>query len=258
MSRKRLLTILAGAVAVIGLQVAPATAVEAELDLGGRTVDASVSEEGVEVGVDDDDGEDGEDGEDGDDEEAEVEVSEDGVDAKAGDEEVSTSDVADDDDGDEPESSDDERSERRSSGGSFSTSGGGVTTAGGARSTGSSDRPAALDLERARQLLPGSTARTDYSARSGGVPGFDLPASEFDDPLIAAPYEQDSDEAADWEPVSPEQERSDAELAAIPAPPDDAVPAGLKLLAGLLVAGTGTLWHLTRRELASPTVARSS
>jgi hypothetical protein len=48
-------------------------------------------------------------------------------------------------------------------------------------------------------------------------------------------------------------ERSDAELAAIPAPADGgAVPAGLKLLAGLLVAGTGTLWHLTRRELGTP------
>lgn len=264
MARKRLLTILAGAVAVIGLQVGSATALEVEADLGDTKVEASVSEDGVDTDVAEDEDDDagvkvssdsstaGDDG----DAEVEAEVSDDGVDAKVGDTEVSTDEATsgveepvDDpeptagDDGDEQDSSEPEDS------GSASYE---ITTAGDAQSTRDrSQRPAALDPAQARRFVPGY----EYSDGSGGgiSPAFGFSASDgdaFDDPLVAdAPSQGNA-----WASVSPEEERSDAELAAIPATGDgDAVPTGLKLLAGLLVAGTGTLWHLTRRELAPVT-----
>lgn len=261
MARKRLLTILAGAVAVIGLQVGSATALDAELDLGDTKVEASVSEDGVDTDVDEDEDDDvgvkvsgdsstaDEDGE----AEVEAEVSDDGVDAKVGDTEVSTSEATSeaeetvsDPEPTAPKDDEKDTSEQEESGSASYE----ITTAGDARSPrDQSQRPAALDPSQAHRFVSGA----DRSGGGGVSPAFGFSASDgdaFDDPLVAAAPSQDGD----WASVSPEEERSDAELAAIPATGDgDAVPTGLKLLAGLLVAGTGTLWHLTRRELAPVT-----
>ena len=264
MARKRLLTILAAAVAAIGLQVGSATALDVDLDLGAAKVGVSVSEKGIEAEVGDED----------EDDKLGAKVSKDGADLKVGDKEVSTGDKVEDvketvDDGDDDSSKDAKESKESSP---KSTSGDGatgdtreVTTAAGAQQTepveDDHERPDALDPEQARQFLPGSGDQPDLSAsRDDITPSFDLSGGEdLDEPVIAAPSErQDGSDAADWEPVEPPvTERSDAELAAIPAPEDgSAVPAGLKLLAGLLVAGTGTLWHVTRRELGTPNTVR--
>lgn len=275
MARKRLLTILAGAVAVVGLQAAPGIALDLEADLSVTKVEASISEDGVEAKLGDE-----EDGE------VEAKVSDDGVDAKVGDTEVSTKETTEKvkestDDGDVTEekqekvtggettkdeqpsststSSDGAGSSGGSSGSSGSSgSGGEVTTAGDAAGVESERaRPDALDPDQARRFLPRSGVDVDTSGPRGDVtPAFDLSGrDDLDDPLVAAPPESG---AADWERVSPNGERSDAELAAIPAGPEgDAVPAGLKLVAALLVAGTGTVWHLTRRELATKPVRAS-
>lgn len=257
MARKRLLTILAGAVAVIGLQVGSATALDVEADLGSTKVEASVSEDGVETDLDEDEDDDagvkvsGDSSTDDEDGDAEVEVSDDGADAKVGDTEVSTSDATGEEpvEGPEPTAPDneDEDSSEQEDSDSASYE---ITTAGDARSTrDQSQRPAALDPSQARRFVPGA----DRSGGGGVSPAFGFSASDgdaFDDPLVASAPSQDGD----WASVSPEEEDSDAELAAIPTTGDgDAVPTGLKLLAGLLVAGTGTLWHLTRRELAPVT-----
>lgn len=252
MARKRLLMILAGAVAVIGLQAGPATALDAEVDLVATEVDASLSEDGAEAGL-------------GEDDQVEVEVSEDGVDAEAGDEEVSTQDpadevedaaeeVAEDTEVSDGKTSDDDEQESSSTRTSRSRSSGGeVTTAGDARGVERRpDRPDPLDAEQARRFLPGSDDGIEVpDGRRRATGSFDL--SPHEDPLVAAPSERSDDGPADWESVSPTPDRSDAELAAIPGDGADggAVPAGLRLLAGLLVAGTATVWHLTRRELAT-------
>ncbi len=259
MARKRLLTILAAAVAAIGLQVGAATALDADAELAGVEVEASVSDEGVEakVGTEDD--------------KLEAKVSEDGADLKVDDEKVSTEDKAEDVEETAPDEVDDGSSDDEESSSRESSSGDGasgdtreVTTAGGGETEsvgGDRERPDALDPERARQFLPGSRERPDHSASRGDIrPSFDLSGREsLDDPVVAAPERSDSSGAGDWESVEPPvTERSDAELAAIPAPGDgNAVPAGLKLLAGLLVAGTGTLWHLARRELGTPGTVRT-
>ena len=261
MARKRLLTILAAAVAAIGLQVGSATALDADADLEVVKVEASVSDEGIEAKVGDEE----------EDDKVEAKVSEDGADLKVGDEEVSTDDKAEDveeaapdeaDDGDSSEK-DETSSSTEPASGNDGASGDTreVTTAGAAGTEpveNDHERPDALDPEQARQFLPGSGDQPELSAsRNDITPSFDLSGREdVDAPVVAAPPE--SADSADWESVEPPvTERSDAELAAIPAPADgNAVPAGLKLLAGLLVAGTGTLWHLTRRELGTPSAVR--
>jgi hypothetical protein len=273
MARKRLLTILAAAVAAIGLQVGSAAALDVDTDLAGVKVGVSVSDEGIEAKVGDED------------DELEAKVSKDGVDAKVGDTKVSTDDVTekvkeaapddevDADDGgsskEKPsskESSPKESSSKESaSGGEGSSGDTREVTAAGAADTepveSDHERPDALDPAQARQFLPGSGDQPDLSgSRDDITPSFDLSGREdLDAPVVAAPPERpESSDAADWEAVEPPvTERSDAELAAIPSPADgNAVPAGLKLLAGLLVAGTGTLWHLTRRELGTPGTVR--
>lgn len=264
MARKRLLTILAAAVAAIGLQVGSATALDVDADLEVVKVEASVSDEGIEAKVGDED----------EDDKLEAKVSEDGVDAKVGDEKVSTSDktedveetAPDEVDADDGGSEEDERSSTDSTSGDDGASGDTreVTAAGAADAEPVDDgheRPDALDPEQARQFLPGSGERLDLPAsRDDITPSFDLSGREdVDEPVVAAPPERSTDTAADWESVEPPvTERSDAELAAIPAGDGNAVPAGLKLLAGLLVAGTGTLWHVARRELATPGTVRTS
>jgi hypothetical protein len=72
MARKRLLTILAAAVAAIGLQVGSATALDVDADLEVVKVEASVSEEGIEAKVGDED----------EDDKLEAKVSKDGADAQ--------------------------------------------------------------------------------------------------------------------------------------------------------------------------------
>lgn len=259
MGRKRLLTILAGAVAVLGLHMAPASALDVSIDLDRVQVDASVSEEGLEAGVSD-----------GDDDQVSAKVSEeDGVEAKVGDTEISSEDVTDQVEEttssgptgseEEPDSGNEESStptEQPTGGGQETASQQDVAAAGGARSAPADQpdqRPDALDPDQARAFLAGS------GGPDGDVePAFDLSADARDTlegPIVAAPGAPSTDDAYDWETASPEPpetagERSDAELAAIPARPSgDRVPAGLKLVAALLVAGTGTVWHLTRREL---------
>lgn len=291
MARKRLLTILGGAVAVVGLQVAPATALDLEADLGSAKVGASLSEDGLEAEL-------------GSDEDAEIEakVSKDGLDAKVGDAEVSTEDLtekaaeeveetteettggerdADDErdsgsdagsdsgegDGDAGDPGSDggqSTGDDAQQGGSSDGSAGDreVTTAGddaeSVEREGRSEAPERPDIEQAQGLqLSGDRGRED----AGGdevTPAFELSGArdedtDLDEPMIAAPPESADD--PDWEPIDPQNERSDAELAAIPATPGSGegnVPAGLKLVAGLLVAGTATVWHVARRELAVP------
>ncbi len=285
MGRKRLLTILAGAVAAVGLHMGPAVALDLEADLGDTKVsvkadlldgvDAAIVKECedektaklLEQCIED----------------AEASLSaskDDGVKAKAGDTEVKTKDVTEPVEkttekatekvttgGDESSSPTEERSSSggSSDGGSQETSTGGsssdsgdVSTAGGAQSVDQpSERPDALSPEEARQFLASSRESMDLSDSGGDVsPAFGFSSGGFggdlDDPLVASPGAVPSEDTADgeWHAASPETapSRSDAELAAIPTSGSD-VPAGLKLIAGLLVAGTGTLWHLTRREL---------
>jgi hypothetical protein len=270
MARKRLLTILAAAVAAIGLQVGSATALDVDADLEVVKVEASVSEEGIDAKVGDKD----------EDDKLEAKVSKDGADLKVDDEKVSTSDKAEDveeaapedvdaDDGDSSEKGETSSSKETASGNDGASGDTREVTAAGAADAEPVDdgndheRPDALDPERARQLLPGSGPQLDPAgSRDDITPSFDLSGREdFDAPVVAAPPERsEGSDSADWESVEPPvTERSDAELAAIPAPADGgAVPAGLKLLAGLLVAGTGTLWHLTRRELGTPNAVRTS
>lgn len=273
MGRKRLLTILAGVVAAIGLQLGPAAALDVETDVGDAGAEASVSTDGVEVEVSDgaDDADDTTTADDADGERTtSAKVSaDDGVEATAGDTEVTSKDVtesvdeptggetpesptskpgptSDDDDGGTGSGSDDSGSDDAGSDEE-------VTTAGRAKTFDQANggRPGSLDPEQARQFLAGSR---ETSGRDGGgvTPAFDLSGSRFgdlDDPMVAAP--SDTATEHEWESASPETapRRSDAELAAIPAPSPDDVPVGLKLVAAMLVAGTGTLWHLTRREL---------
>jgi hypothetical protein len=94
------------------------------------------------------------------------------------------------------------------------------------------------------------------------TPAFDLsefdPDAEFQEPLIAAPGNDFSsasgDESSRGDGVAAPEvaapPRADAELATSPATDGTGtVPAGLKLLAASLVAGTGAIWHMARREV---------
>lgn len=256
MGRKRLLTILAGVIAAVGLHMGPAVALDLERDLGVTEVEASIDEDGVEARVGDDE------------DEGRAKVSEDeGADAKAGDTEVSTKDAekpgeeSDPDDGSDETDSTGERSSSSGSNDDSSTSSRGsssdndVAAAGGAGGVQPAERPDALRPEEARRFLASSRDPVDISGPRGDVtPAFDLSGASdvgLDDPQVAAPGAPGGASESEWQAASPETAppRSDAELAAIPAPSPSEVPAGLKLMAGLLVAGTGTLWHLTRREL---------
>jgi hypothetical protein len=276
MGRKRLLAILAGAVAAVGLHMGPAVALDSSLDTSSLDavfdgVDPKIVEKCededtialIEKCV----------------EEAEASLSDskDEVETKSGDTTTTTkkttektTDTVKESTKSTPDSGTDEPSsttkESPSSSGDSSTStstsstsssssgssSSGVTAAG---SAGSAERPDALSPEEARQFLAGSRDSVDISGPRGDVtPAFDLSGSNGDlaDPLIAAPSAPaDGTSDNEWQAASPETAppRSDAELAAIPGQSPNEVPAGLKLIAGLLVAGTGTLWHLTRREL---------
>ena len=299
MARKRLLTILATAVAVMGLQMAPASALD--IDLGA--IGVSLSEDGLEATL-------------GSEELAalEAKLGRDGLEAKLGDAEISTRDLLDElsssSDGDEDAGSSDDKDESKeenedkskdkddsagesdsgasstgstdssqdqagdaaSSDSSSDSQDREVTTAGGAESVDDANDGATADegsddgssgpqddVARSQSLMPDAASSGD--ADDDVTPAFDLDARDdaddvdIDDPIVAAPPTSGGD-THDWEPVAPGTERSDAELAAIPAGPpggeQGAVPLGLKLVAGLLVAGTATVWHLARRELGAP------
>jgi hypothetical protein len=261
MGRKRLLTILAGAVAVVGLHMGPAAALDTSLDdpikkvLDG--VDSEIAkqceDEGtvalvekcvakLEASADDTSGD--------------TKTTTETTTKKTTDTVKESTKSTTDGGGGDTSTPTKPSSTSGGSGGSggstssgSSSSGGGVAAAGGAQSAEAShERPRALDPEEARRFLASSRESLDTSGPRGGVtPAFDL--SDLDDPLVAGDAESSSE--SEWQAASPETAppRSDAELAAIPAESPGDVPAGLKLVAALLVAGTGTLWHLTRREL---------
>lgn len=270
MGRKRLLTILAGVVAAVGLHMGPAVALDsslsdASLDAVLDGVDPEIVEqcededtvaliekciEKLEASVSDA----------GDEVETKTEDTTSSTTTKTKEtvekaEDTATSTTGGGGDTSSPteesptSSGDSSTSTSSSDTSSSSDSSNGVRAASGARGV---ERPDALSPEEARRFLAGSRDSLDLSGPRGNVtPAFDLSGSNGDlaDPLVAAPGTAESDN--EWQAASPETAppRSDAELAAIPGQSPNEVPAGLKLIAGLLVAGTGTLWHLTRREL---------
>jgi hypothetical protein len=171
-------------------------------------------------------------------------------------------------------------------GGSSSTSSGGSSESGSSGGSSSSDAkssddrdvktasraqtahaPSGSEPTEAMNRLSGfefSTSGASAGPDVGGdvTPAFDL--SEFDpdadvqEPLIAARGEDVATGSvdafgSDGEIAAPETAappRADAELATAPATDGSgAVPAGLKLLAASLVAGTGAIWHVARRQV---------
>jgi hypothetical protein len=107
-----------------------------------------------------------------------------------------------------------------------------------------------------------SSGASQRPGLGGGItPAFSLadfdPDAEFQEPLIAAPGgdftsasgdgSQSDDVAAPQVATPPSTE---AELATSPTSDGSGnVPAGLKLLAASLLAGTGAVWHMARREV---------
>jgi hypothetical protein len=274
MGRKRLMTILAGVVAAVGLHVGPALALDASLDgLGDVTLETSdglTLEADLDAGTDDlkltpkveaelssepklevEDG-----AKVGD---TEVDLGEatepvtDAVEAPAPSPAPSPSEPSDDtetsstskerssSDGDAPAHAPDHEVQMASTSSSFA----------------SPER--AAQLEAFRALRDADRGAFGFSGDLGGsvLPGVQLaPRSGVDGDAFAAPDVAPGVEVA-APSVANEQPRS-AQLATAPFSgilPE--VPIALQLLAGTLVAGTALAWHLARRELAAaPVVER--
>jgi hypothetical protein len=276
MGRKRLMTVLAGVIAAVGLHVGPAVALDlvdatvettedslkldAELDAGIESfkltpkVEAELSsepklkvEDGATIG------------------DTEIDLGEatepvqDAVDdtkeqapAPAPAPAPSPDAPADGGDGG---SSDQPKGDTSTEDGA-SSSDGEVTTAGRSEAAMSPDRAARLDALRAIR---------DQDAALGGVafdgnvlPGVELaPRSSALDDLAADPEVAPGVEVA-APSVAGDQPQS-AQLATTPFSgvlPE--IPIALQLLAGTLVAGTALAWHLARKELSAAPVVRTS
>jgi hypothetical protein len=283
MGRKRLMTILAGVIAAVGLHVGPAAALDVGLPgVGDVTVESS---DGLQLEADLDLGDDAVKL----DPKVEAEVSsepklevEGG--ATVGDESLDLGeateplqDAVNDPGGSSPaptpEPSPSEDPADGSSDGSSKhddapvpaedreASGTGddqVTTAGRTEPL-TPERAAQIEAFRAmRDANASSFGHADYDGRV--IPGVQLAprSAPVDDTFAIDPEVAPGVEVA-APSVADEQERS-AQLAATPfsgTMPD--VPVALQLLAGTLVAGAALAWHLARRELAAaPIVKRST
>jgi hypothetical protein len=256
MGRKRLMTLLATLVAVIGLQAAPAAA--QTLQLPGVSVDEEGLDVDLEVQLTDDLKLDPK---------LEVDLDEpdlklDGG-VKAGDVEVDLGETSESPSPDAPdprpsespvdgpEGSDDDEDAAAGDSDDASTgqqrSADHVMAAGGAYEW-SPDRRAQFEAFRALRsrdfgfgamqssVLPG----VELAPRRAGAPDDEVGMLEYDQPLVAPGV------AAASGPVG-----GDGAFAATPASqPADGVPAPLQALTAMLVAGTAMAWNLTRRELS--------
>jgi hypothetical protein len=276
MGRKRLMTILAGVIAAVGLQVGPAAA----LDLGVGSIKLDTSD-GLQVEAEAD-------AEVGDltlDPKVSADVSSDPkVEAEAGDTKVDSREVTDPvkdavDGGSSPSEPSPSPSEPSNGGSGGSTGGdssdGGssstsdrssgstgpsddrqVTTAGRTESFISPERAAQIEAFRAMRDADASFGGGEYDGRV--VPGVQLaPRTAPTDDAFA-----DSEVAPGVELAAPSvagERPQQAQLATTPFSgtlPE--VPVALQLLAGTLVAGTTLAWHLARRELGTSPILRRS
>jgi hypothetical protein len=274
MNRKRLMTILAGAVAAMALHVGPAAALDLDADIDtddGLKVEAEIGDDDT-VKLD-----------------PKIKVgSSDGTKVESNDKEVKAEDTTkkvEDTTKKVTESTDTspkEKTDPTSGGDSESTSGSDSSSSDSSskNSSKSSDDEkvtAAGDAEAAAN--PSERAPTEALHRLSGfefsssssspmgpggdfggdvTPAFDLADfgsdGDLERPLIAAP-ETDvardlGDETAAPEIAAPGTSEEQAHLAtSSPLDGEGAVPAGLKLLAAALLAGTGGLWHVARREV---------
>jgi hypothetical protein len=256
MGRKRLMTILAGMIAAVGLHVGPAAALDlVKVDSSdGLQVEAELDTELTDDAL-----------------KVEAEVSSDPK-LKVGDTEVDGNDAT------EPvektvekvtKKSDPEPSEGSSGGssddGSSSTSSGSTSTSGSSTST-ADDREVTtagrtesfITPEREAQIEAFRAMRDARAPFSGAefdgqvIPGVQLaPRTAPTDDAFAAPDVAPGIEVA-APSVAGEQPRQEAQLASTPFSgtlPE--VPIALQLLAGTLVAGTALAWHLARHELGA-------
>jgi hypothetical protein len=277
MGRKRLMTVLAGVIAAVGLHVGPAAALDLGLPgIGDATVETS---DGLSVEADLDAGVDSvikltpkveaelsseptlkvEDGATVGDTEIDLgEATEPVQDAVNETKQPSPAPVPSPDapaDGGEGGASDQPKGDTAAEDGA-SSSDGEVTTAGRSQAAMSPERAARLDALRAIR---------DQDAALGGVafdgnvlPGVELaPRSSALDDFAADPEVAPGVEVA-APSVAGDQPQS-AQLATTPFSgvlPE--IPIALQLLAGTLVAGTALAWHLARKELSAAPVVRTS
>jgi hypothetical protein len=280
MGRKRLMTILAGVIAAVGLQMGPAAAVDlgigsVALDTSdGMTVEAELDAELGDTKLDP---------------KVSADVSSDPkVKAEVGDTELDSSKVTEpvkdavkDPDGSNPSpeaspspsepsdgktggSGDDGGSTSGDSSSSDSRSGSttaaddrDVTTAGRTESFISPERAAQIEAFRAMRDADASFGGETYDGRV--VPGVELAprmAPTGDDAFAGSEVAPGVEVAA---PSVAGDRAQQAQLASAPFTgtlPE--VPVALQLLAGTLVAGTALAWHLARHELRSVPIVRRS
>jgi hypothetical protein len=283
MNRKRLLTILAAATAAMALHMGPAVALDVNVDTSdGLKVEAEVGDDDtvkldpkIKVGSSD-----GTKVESGDSKVDETTKSTQDTVSKTTDEtkktvkettEKATGGSGDStgggsSDGSSSSSSEDKKS--GSSGGSSDSkssksSDDEVRTASRAQMAfGTEDRAPTAAMNRLSGIEFSSSGASQRPGLGGGVtPAFSLadfdPDAEFQEPLIAAPggdftsASGDGDERDDVAaPQVATPPSTEAELATSPHTDGSGnVPAGLKLLAASLIAGTGAVWHMARREV---------
>jgi hypothetical protein len=272
MGRKRLMTVLAGVIAAVGLHVGPAVALElvdatvettedslkldADLDIGTESfklspkVEAELSsepklkvEDGAKVGDTEIDlGEATEPVQDA------VNETKEQAPAPAPSPEAPA-------DGGGSGSTDQPKGDTSTNDGA-SSSDGEVTTAGRSEAAMSPERAARLDALRA--IRDQDAALGGVSFDGNVVPGVELaPRSASSEDFAADPEVAPGVEVA-APAVAGDQPRS-AQLATTPFSgvlPE--IPIALQLLAGTLVAGTALAWHLARKELSAAPVVRTS
>jgi hypothetical protein len=271
MGRKRLMTILAGVVAAVGLHVGPAVALDVSLD-GVGDAKLEVSDDGLKVEADLDAGTD--------DvkltPKVEAELSsepklkvEDG--AKVGDTEVdlgeATKEVTEKAPAPAPspsEPTEDEGTSSPSKQRSSSSDGDAPAHAPDHEVQMASTNSSFVGPERAAQLEAFRAMRDadrgafGFGGDLGGsvVPGVQLaPRSGVEGDTLAAPEVAPGVEVA--APDAAGDQPQSAQLATTPFSgvlPE--VPIALQLLAGTLVAGTAIAWHLARRELAAAPIVK--
>jgi hypothetical protein len=268
MGRKRLMTVLAGVIAAVGLHVGPAAALDLGLpgvgDVTVETSDGLSVEADLDAGVDSvvklapkvEDG--GDNGTDLGDTDLDLgKVTKPVQDAIDGTKEQAPAPAPTPDaptGGDEGGASDEPKGGTSTKGGDASSDRE-VTTAGSVSAM-SPERAARLDALRA--IRDQDAAIGGFGFDSNVLPGVELaPRSSTVEGFAAAPEVAPGVEVA-APSVAGEQPQS-AQLATTPFSgvlPE--IPIALQLLAGTLVAGTALAWHLARKELSAPPVVRTS
>jgi hypothetical protein len=283
MNRKRLLTILAAATAAMALQMGPAAALDVNVDTSdGLKVEAEVGDDDTvkldpKIKVGSSDGTKVESGDSKVDEttkstqdavskttdKAKETVKETAEKATGGGSGDSTGGGSSDSGSSSGDSKSGSSGSSSSDSKSSDSSNDDVRTASRAQMAfGTQDGAPTAAMNRLSGIEFSSSGASQRPGLGGGItPAFSLadfdPDAEFQEPLIAAPGgdftsasgdgDQSDDVAAPQVATPPSTE---AELATSPL--DDGsgnVPAGLKLLAASLIAGTGAVWHMARREV---------